>query len=272
MTSLPTHARAVPVNRLPTRDSEPPRPRTGPTVRTALLAFGFAAAACGGTGGDAANEEVATEDSATQHADENGSAADVRPATRSDTIRIEGMAEPIALRLFTAPDDFPLPFTAYAPEEMAAERSGESTVDFIAEFGGVRNEDAFVHLYIFPEGTDRQAALAAAKAYKTGRGIPISQGLEIIADATRPPHLRWAEEAYRFRYQSVDGWYAGTLGVGQKGERYFMILRHRPAEYGDGFAPRADLITETWRWGDGTPLQDRPEPIPPVPDDPTPGA
>lgn len=286
------------MNCLPTRHSDPPRhtprppfrtvlpwtagtTRSDPTTRASagrrtgtaapLLALGLALAACGGTGEDAATDDVAGEDSVTRLTDDNGSAG-ARPPTRSDTVRIEGMAEPISLRLFTALEDFPLPFTAYVPEEMAAQRASESAVDFIAEFGGTRSEDAFVHLYVFPEETDRQAALAAAKAYKTGRGIPISQGLEIIADATLPPHLRWAEEAYRFRYQSVDRWYAGTLGVGRKGDRYFMIVRHRPAEYGDGFGPRADLITETWRWWDGTGLQDRAEPVPPVPDDPTPGA
>lgn len=185
-----------------------------------------------------------------------------RPQSLTDTIRIEGMPEEVALRAFEAPEGFPLPFTAYVPRDMAAE-AGEGTAHFTAEFGGSRTEDAFLHVLVHPEGTDRQTALAAAKGYKTGRGLPVSQGLEIIADEPRPPHLDWAIEAYRFRYQSGGRWYGGTLGVGRHGGHFYQIVRHYPVEFEEGFAPRADLITETWRWADGGGLRPGPAQEPP---------
>jgi hypothetical protein len=179
-----------------------------------------------------------------------------RPAERTDTIRLEGMPEPIALRLFRSPDGFPLPFTAYVPTDMEAESGEDGTVRITARFGGTRSPDAFVHLMVHPGGTDRQVALATARAYKTGRGVPVSQGLEPIAERPRPPGLEWALEAYRFRYQSGGRWFVGTIGVGERAGRFFQIVRHYPAEYADGFAPRADLIVESWRWADGAGLRE----------------
>lgn len=175
------------------------------------------------------------------------------------------MAEPLRLRLFRSPDGFPLAFTAYVPEAMEPS-ADEASVHFRAAFTGAPDPDAFVHLFVFSPGTDRQTALAYAKGYKTGRGLPVSQGLEPVA-AEDPPHgTGWALNAYRFRYQSGGEWFAGTLGVGRHGDRYFLLVRHRPVEYGDGFAPRADLILETWRWADGTALRtgrERDAPPPP---------
>jgi hypothetical protein len=179
-----------------------------------------------------------------------------RPAERTDTLRLEGMPEPIALRLFRSPDGFPLPFTAYVPTDMEAEAESDGTVRVTARFGGTPSPDAFVHLMVHPEGTDRQVALGTARAYKTGRGVPVSQGLEPIAERPRPPGLEWALEAYRFRYQSGGRWFVGTLGVGQRAGRFFQLVRHYPAEYAEGFAPRADLLVESWRWADGAGLRE----------------
>jgi hypothetical protein len=176
-----------------------------------------------------------------------------RPDGRTDTVSIEGMAEPVELTLFRSPEGFPLPFTAYVPTNMRPEIE-DGGARFIAAFGGVANPDAFVHVFVFPAGTDRAHALDAARAYETGRGVPVSRGLEPVEDGGEAPRPAWAIEAYRFRYQGVDGWFVGTIGVGEHGGRYFQIVRHYPAEYGDGFPPRADLVLETWRWADGTGL------------------
>lgn len=178
-----------------------------------------------------------------------------RPDRLMDTLTVEGMAEPVELRLFSTPNDFPLPFTAYVPEDMAVSADESGVVDFVAEFGGTRDDDAFMHLYVFPRNTPWQEALATAKGYKTSRGIPVSRGIEIIADELPAPDLPWAEEAYRFRYQSGGAWYGGTLGVGLHGDTPFMIVTHRPVESAEGFQPRAERIRATWRWSDGTPLR-----------------
>ena len=174
------------------------------------------------------------------------------------------MSELIQARLLEA-DDFPLPFSAYVPVDMGSELDeSDGTAHFTAEFGGLRNEDAFVHVYVFPLGTDLQRAAAMAKAYKTGRGIPVSQGLEFIADEFVPSYLAWAVEAYEFRYENDRGWFAGTLGVGRHNDRYFMIIRHYPVEYAEGFQPRANVITRSWQWADGSGLNPTPPEPPPI--------
>lgn len=179
-----------------------------------------------------------------------------RPDTVTDTIRIEGMPEPMRLRLFRA-EDLPLPFSLYVPADMAAstEDEGESgTVHIEAAFGDVPDQDAFIHVRIYADSVNRQQAEARVRAFKTGRGIPVSQGIELIADEVAEVRMPWAELAYGFRYQSHGTWFAGSIGVGRHAGRFFHIIRHYPVEYGDGFEPRADLIIKSWRWEDGTPL------------------
>ena len=46
----------------------------------------------------------------------------------------------------------------------------------------------------------------------------------------------------------------GTIGVGQRDNRFFHILVQYPVEYGDGMGPRVAQLIEHWRWADGTPL------------------
>ena len=183
-----------------------------------------------------------------------------RPAAMTDTLMIEGMAEPVDLRLFRTDRDFPLPFSAYAPADMVPERhdegdDGSSSVRFVAEFGGVRNDRAFVHLFVHPEGTDPQQALAVVRAYETAAGVPVSQGIEPLGESDARARMPWADDAYTFRYQAGGTWYVGSIGLGSRAGRLFHIVRHHPAEYGDGFAPRASILFDTWRWADGAPLQ-----------------
>ena len=183
-----------------------------------------------------------------------------RPATRTDTLMLEGMPEPMALRLFRTPSDFPLPFSAYVPGDMEPEAmaSGEESgraIRFVAEFGGVRNDGAFIHLFVYPEGTDAQRALAMARAYEAASGIPVSQGLEPLGESEAGRRMPWADQAFVIRYQAGGTWYLGSIGVGSREGRLFHVLTHYPAEYADGFAPRSAMILETWMWADGTRLQ-----------------
>ena len=224
------------------------RSATAPILALALVT----AAGCGG-GSDDADPDTPPAPAPDSTALEGPPSGAARPDSRTDTISIEGMAEPIELRLFRSPVDFPLPFTAYVPTAMRPEVE-EAGARFVAAFGGTVNTDAFVHLFVFPPGTDRQGAVDAARAYKTGPGVPVSQGLEPMAGETRTPPMDWAIEAYRFEYQSGGDWYGGTIGVGRHGDRFFQIIRHYPLEYVDGFPPRAGLILETWLWAAGSPL------------------
>jgi hypothetical protein len=267
----------VPVSYPNDLDPTPPRiERRAPALPTALAAALALVLSLGGCG-DPADERPGASDpqpAAAPSADggtggpatdgglDDPVAATERPERVTDSIAIEGMAETMELRLFRTPDGFPLPFSTYVPEDMdPSADAAEGTTHFTAEFGGARNEDAFLHMYIFPEGTAAQEAVAVMKGYKTSRGVPVSKGLEPIADDLPRPDLRWAtEDAYRFLYESGNTWFTGTVGVGERDGRFYMIVRHFPQEYGDGFAPRAALILDRWQWADGSRLnqgQDR---------------
>lgn len=180
-----------------------------------------------------------------------------RPARREDTIHLEGMPQSMPLRLVRAPDGFPLRFSAYVPEDMAARFStGDdgASLDLIAEFGGRRSPDAFLHLYVFPAGTDRREVEAMALAYRAGRELPVSMGLEPLEEAGPESRMGWSGPGYRFRYQGEGTWYIGRLGIGRHGDRFFLLMSHYPQEYVEGFGPRSDIVRQTWKWADGSPL------------------
>lgn len=230
-----------------------PTVRTLPTLPTLLIAL---LAACGqadapGTKGNGAPP---------------GPAVAERPATRTDTIYLEGMAEPMSLELFRTPDGFPLQFSAYVPEDMEVEllRDEEAAVQFVAAFGGQRNPEAFVHVFVHPAGTDPQAAVGTMRSFGASRGIPVSMGIEPLPEPEGTRRMPWADRAFSFRYQGDAGWIVGSMGLGSHDGRLFHVITHYPQEYGDGFGPRAAKILETWRWEDGVPLQ-------PLSPDPTAG-
>lgn len=223
-----------------------------PTDRliSALLVL-FSAAACNPS--DEADAGAAADDSpAVETAQE-------RPAERLDTLLLEGMPEPIMLRLYSTPEDVMPGFGAYVPADMVVEEGeleedGGWSVHFQAAFGGRRNPDAFVHFYVYPDSMSREGASGAVLGYKTGRGVPVSTGIEPLPEPEAGRRMPWALESYTFRYQSGGQWYLGSIGLGRQAGRFFHIITHYPAEYGDGFGPRAALLLETWRWRDGTRL------------------
>lgn len=221
-----------------------------PAALSLLLFLLSLVPACGNGGDDALREAPEAR-------------AERRPATRLDTMLLEGTPEPVTLNLFRTPPDFPLPFDAYVPEDMATETSmedgGGAAVRFIAAFGGVRNPDAFMQLYVHPEGTDHQEALAAVRAFEAAQGVPVSMGLEPLPEPEAAARMPWADASYVFRSQAGGGrWNVGSIGLGTHDGRVFHLIQRYPAEYGDGFGPRAALIVDTWRWSDGSALRDGP--------------
>ena len=170
-----------------------------------------------------------------------GGAFAPRPDTVTDTLLVEGMPERMRLRLVRSPEGFPLPFSAYVPVdmEMAERPPGEDpAVRFVAAFGGVRNEDAFMELAAYPEGLDERAAVARAEAVA-------GEGAEPLDD----PGYAWAERGWRWRGEEGGEAYTALLILGRREGRWLHVLRRYPPEYGDGFAPRAGLVLESLRWG-----------------------
>ena len=178
-------------------------------------------------------------------------AATARPQTRVDTLFLEGMAEPVTLTLVRAPNEFPLPFSTYTAgdfivESVASTANGESAVRFIAAFGGVRNDEAFLEVAAYPAGTTEAEAAARAERAVGARGHVVAAG---------EASMEWAVRQWRLEARDPrGGWTLGFAGLGRHGDRWFHILARYPAEYADGFGPRAGLILEHWRWDDGTAL------------------
>lgn len=167
-----------------------------------------------------------------------------RPATRADTIFVEGMPEVTELTLVRSPAGFEPAFSTYVPEEMVPvftrpDRGLE--LRFVAAFGGVRNEEASLGILVYPPDATEEEVLTEARRVAETHGAS--------GEPARPGRWEWS----RIEYPLGDVARArvlGTVAVGRHVDRWFRILLRYPPEYGDGFAPRADLILEEWRWGD----------------------
>lgn len=216
----------------------------------------IAAAACGDPEATPAADAEAGADALASEAEQPPD----RPERITDTVMVEGMPETMQLRLYRTPEDFPLGFSAYVPEDMQPEGSAEgggASVRFVADYGDdedAETQQAFVHLFVFPPGTDANAAIGSARGYTASRGVPVSMGIEPLGGegpAVTPP---WAFEAYRFNYEVEDRWFNGTIGVGEHEGRLFQLVVHYPEELAEGFEPRAELIRRSWRWADGEQL------------------
>jgi len=171
-----------------------------------------------------------------------------RPATRTDTIPIEGMPEVIELDLVRSSPGFPLPFTTYATSDFAVEAGehmGLPTVKLVAVFAGVRNEDAFVEIAAYPAGTSEGDAPVLAQ------GV-LGEGAEAVPPSETSDG--WAVAEWRLMDSSGPDTVIARLRLGRRKSHYFHVLQRYPAAYADGMAPRVWVILEEWRWEDGSGL------------------
>jgi hypothetical protein len=162
-----------------------------------------------------------------------------QPASKSATISIEGAGEPITLNLFRSDSVSRPAFSTYVPEDMIAEpirTDAGDAVRFVANFGHKLEEEAYVEILFFPDGTDE--AKARSIAAKSGK-----------PDSAK--RFGWSIAEYGISYRSsANVSISGVSALGQHGQRYFQITLHYPGEYSDGFPPRAYRILQEWRWGD----------------------
>ena len=160
------------------------------------------------------------------------------------------MEEPIEVLLFETPADWPLAFSTYYPEDWLVETasSGEGDgVTFVANYGGTRNDQVTLTIFAYPAGTDADGAQELARSLAT------SLGLAELAPGERT--YPWALTEYAGTASLGEVELVARLGLGRHGDRYFSILYQYPPEFGDGFAPRAAVVLDEWRWSDtGEPL------------------
>jgi hypothetical protein len=174
-----------------------------------------------------------------------------RPETRRLTVEIEGLAEDMRVALYRSPPGFPLPFSTYVPEEMITEAgsTGEGDgVHFVANFGGHRNDAAAVRLVVAPDGAAEEDVVRMLRNMATRLGTELSE----------EPERRFSWSLREFRNVAPAAQLAaaeGLMAIGRRDGRIFVLALHHPAEYGDGFGPRAGVILDEWRWDDtGEPL------------------
>lgn len=180
-----------------------------------------------------------------------------RPDTLRDTLRIEGLPEPVVLLRFDEPG---VPFTAYYPSDVAPDvgASGEGLgVRFHAAFGGTRRDDAYL-AFFFPSEASGMASMSGLLALLEGpNGLFESNGWayeSVRPDGGTTP-CDWAAAAYRFEPSGHARSANGTVCVGRHDGRAFYVLEHVPDALAEGFAPRAARLLDTVRWrSDGTRL------------------
>lgn len=168
-----------------------------------------------------------------------------RPERAEAIILIEGMGEPVPIRLFSTPADWPLQFSTYHPEDWVAEAvtgDGGAVVRFTVAYGGHRNDDAYLEVVVYPAGTDEASARRRAADQAADLGIAELAG----GDRWYP----WSLAEYGGVAEAAQG-----LALGRHGDGWFHVRWHYPPEHGDGFGPRQALVLDEWIWADsGLPL------------------
>jgi hypothetical protein len=156
------------------------------------------------------------------------------------------MPEPITLHAVAEPAGFPVRFTTWVPDGWVVETErAPAAVRFVAAFGGTPDPSAFLEVGIAPEGATFADAVARARDALGDGAVPVPAG------ERRHP---WSLEELRLEPAPGADVRFGHVAVGRHGRRYFHVLTTMPAEYADGFGPRARPILEEWRWADGSPL------------------
>ena len=155
-----------------------------------------------------------------------------RPAEKIDSIQIEGTYERFNAKLVAATAS--PRFSTYVPESMLYEPASSGEGDghyFYTNFGGNRNDNAFLLVFVFPEGTTEAQAQQMVQAFKTSRNVTTTEG-------------------ERFTFQRDGTRFHGGISLRDENGRYYYVAEQYPAEYGDGFGPRAEFIKKQWVWLD----------------------
>jgi len=166
-----------------------------------------------------------------------------RPKTREVALPIEGTTETIAVNLLEAPKAFPLNFSTYMPDDMQVETvsSGEGdALRITAAFGDQPSEQAALTIFAFPDRVSAQEALQVAE----------QTALALGGTPREDRRYTWSTAEYQ-----LQGERSGFLALAEHDGTPFYLLATYPPEFGDGMAPRIELILREWRWADSQPLE-----------------
>lgn len=226
-----------------------------------VLSLALIFASCAPSGDNSVSDRVDSEidnpidNDDSEHLDNNGNSdpdesdldgdetAVVREEIKEGTVVLEGDPHPITLHLFQTPADWSMRFSTYYPEDFVVETGvddGMQVVRFMTNFAGIKNEEAFLGVYIFPAGSDESTVRQVVEDVASDLGIN-----EATGDTAQPI---WAQKYWRG--ETVDGSHYATISLGQHAGNFFYVITHYPFEMGDGFGPRAHIILEEWLWHD----------------------
>ncbi|TAF03190.1 MAG: hypothetical protein EAZ77_17655, partial [Nostocales cyanobacterium] len=108
-------------------------------------------------------------------------------------------------------------------------------VKFIANFGGVKNENAYIQI-TFPDNFQNIGEL---KNFINSKDGIIAANKWKVISRSKTVTYPWAKEKIAF---SKGEDIVGDIYIGEENGKVFYVITHLPMEYGDGFSPRADLI------------------------------
>lgn len=159
------------------------------------------------------------------------------PAFKTAVISVEGEKTQIPLQVY----DAGVLTTYYPAQDFVAESvaSGEGTsARFYANFGGTKNEAAYVQIFL-PNDTTTIKQLK--QAWLEGdRGLFATNRWQVV-NSTPDTSYPWVQE--KIVFTQAENNITGVVYLGEQGKAFYVVM-HYPAEYGDGFAPRADLILQ----------------------------
>ncbi|MBW4574963.1 MAG: hypothetical protein KME08_06715 [Aphanothece sp. CMT-3BRIN-NPC111] len=162
-----------------------------------------------------------------------------RPPTKTATISVEGEKTEVTLKLYEhSSPQFSTYFVEnyFLPESVSSDEG--TGVRFFVNTGGIKKEDAYVHFF-FPA---RATSLGNLKKFVNGRrGLLATNGWQVV-NRTRNVPYRWAKERIGFQQRQGNETILGHVYLGEYKGKAFYAIAHYPAEYGDGFGPRANLI------------------------------
>lgn len=169
-----------------------------------------------------------------------------KPSTKTDIISIEGEKTQVTLKLYDKASGV---FTTYYPEKdfIAQSRSlGEGIgTQFIYNVGGHQNQNVFVALF-FPT---KATTLEQLKQVAQQRGLIQPNQWQVVTQTTEVPYS-WAKEKIVYKKRASSHNLGGEVYVGEANGKAFYVVTHYPAEYGDGFGPRANLILQNLQVND----------------------
>ena len=162
-----------------------------------------------------------------------------RLSTKTDTISVEGEKSEVTLKLY---DELSKVFTTYFPKDdfvVETHRSGADTGSiFYYNVGGTKNKDVYVSVS-FPTWANNPEQL---ERLLTAKGGLVQRNQWQMENRTKEVPYPWAKEKILYKQPGSSQNILAELYIGEGNGKVFYVITHYPAEYGDGFAPRADFI------------------------------